>query len=129
MKLHPDHPNHPDLAPGIHLLTAHGEGFVDINQTRHEGNLIVTPQRIVPGWAADGFDALAIDDFAAVVALGAKIVLLGTGARQRFPAPALLRPLLDAGIALEPMDLPAACRTYNILALEGRDVAAALIFG
>ncbi|MDR3086333.1 MAG: Mth938-like domain-containing protein [Azoarcus sp.] len=119
---------HPDLAPDIHLLTAHGKGFVNINQTRHEGNLIVTPQRIIPDWTTDGFDALAATDFAALATLGAKIVLLGTGGRQRFPAPALLRPLLDAGIALEPMDLPAACRTYNILALEDRDVAAALIF-
>jgi uncharacterized protein len=54
-------------------------------------------------------------------------VLLGTGARQRFPAPRLLRPLIEAGIGCEVMDLAAACRTYTILVAEGRRVAAALL--
>jgi uncharacterized protein len=55
------------------------------------------------------------------------VVLLGTGARQRFPAPVLMRSLIDRGIGVEVMDTHAACRTYNILMAEGRDVAAALI--
>jgi uncharacterized protein len=112
---------------GINLFTGHGEHFVTINHVHHDAHLIVTPERIVPNWAA-GFDALDADDFAALAALGPKIVLLGTGRRQRFPAPALLRPLIEAGVSIEPMDLPAACRTYNILALENRQVAAALLF-
>ena len=118
---------HPDRSTDIHIFTGHGKDFVSIHETRHAGNLIVTPTRIIPGWIAS-FDALSAADFAAIAALDAKIVLLCTGQRQRFPAPALLRPLFDAGIAVETMTLPAACRTYNILALEGRPVAAALIF-
>lgn len=55
------------------------------------------------------------------------MVLLGTGARLRFPHPRLSAPLARAGIGLEVMDLQAACRTYNILAAEGRRVAAALL--
>ncbi|MDR2881282.1 MAG: Mth938-like domain-containing protein [Azoarcus sp.] len=115
-------------SPDINLLTAHGEHFVSINRVRHDVPLIVTPERIVPNWATE-FDALTADDFTALANLGPKIVLLGTGRRQRFPAPALLGPLIKAGVSLEPMDTPAACRTYNILALEGREVAAALLFG
>jgi len=114
-------------SPGINLITGHGERFVAINHVRHDANLVVTPERIVPGWAA-GLDTLTADDFATLAALGPKIVLLGTGHRQRFPAPALLRPLIEAGVSVEPMDLPAACRTYNILALENRAVMAALLF-
>ena len=53
--------------------------------------------------------------------------MLGTGQRQRFPAPELLRPLVEAGIGFEIMDLAAACRTFNVLALEKRAVAAALL--
>jgi len=60
--------------------------------------------------------------------LGTEIILLGTGSRLRFPSGALLRPFAHAGIGLDVMDLPAACRTYNILAAEGRKVAAALLF-
>jgi uncharacterized protein len=114
-------------SPGINLFTGHFEHSVTINQVRHDTHLVVTPERIIPGWAA-GFNALTLDDFAALASLGSKIVLLGTGRRQRFPAPALLRPLIEAGVSVEAMDLPAACRTYNILALENRLVAAALLF-
>ena len=53
-------------------------------------------------------------------------LLLGTGARQRFPHPSLLRPLASARIGFEVMDTHAACRTYSILVSEGRKVAAAL---
>lgn len=118
---------HVDRSPGLNLFTSHGTGHVTINGVRHEGKLLVMPDRIVSAWTTNGFEHLDAADFAAVAALGPRIVLLGTGDRQRFPAPALLRPLAGAGIAFETMDVPAACRTYNILALEGRDVAAALI--
>lgn len=56
-----------------------------------------------------------------------EVLLLGTGARQRFPSPAVLRPLLQAGIGVEVMDTQAAARTYNILMAEGRRVVAALL--
>ena len=59
--------------------------------------------------------------------LGA-VVILGTGMRQRFPAPKLMKALIDARIGLEVMDLGSACRTYNILVAEHRNVAAALLF-
>lgn len=118
---------HLNSSSGINLFTGYGEQFVTINHVRHDAHLLVTPERVVPGWAA-GFDKLTADDFAALMILDPKIVLLGTGCRQRFPSPALLRPLIEAGVSVEPMDLPAACRTYNILALENRQVAAALLF-
>ena len=63
-----------------------------------------------------------------LLGLGSEIILLGTGNRLRFPPGALLRLFAPAGIGLEVMDLQAACRTYNILAAEGRSVAAALLF-
>ena len=56
------------------------------------------------------------------------LVVLGTGPCQRFPPPSLYYSLPAAGIGLEIMNLPAACRTYNVLVAEGRRVAAALLF-
>ena len=55
------------------------------------------------------------------------MALLGTGARLRFPHPRLTRALTDAGIGLEVMDTAAVCRTFNILAAEGRKVAAGVL--
>ena len=54
-------------------------------------------------------------------------VVTGTGAKQRFPHPKLTRAIAEKRIGVESMDVPAACRTYNILVAEGRRVAAALL--
>ena len=78
-------------------------------------------------WAPARFDALALEHFALLAALEVEVVLLGTGARQRFPAPGLTEPLRAARVGLEVMDVAAACRTYNILLAEERRVAAALL--
>jgi uncharacterized protein len=121
MKLHLDNPT------SRNLITGHGAGYVAINHRRHETSLIVLPERIVEAWGTAGFDALVEADFDAIRELAPEIVLFGTGNRQRFPAPSLLRPLIEAGIGCEVMDLPAACRTFNILMTEGRLVAAALL--
>ena len=60
--------------------------------------------------------------------LGAEILIVGTGRRQRFPQPQLLRPLVEARIGFEFMDFSAACRTYNILVGEGRAVVLGLLY-
>jgi len=114
--------------PDLNMITGYGADHVLINKVRHDGNLMLSAEHIVVGWAPDGFDALTAEDFAALLALSPEVVLIGTGARLRFPAPQLLRPLIEAGIGFEVMDVAAACRTYNILATEGRAVAAALLF-
>ena len=111
------------------VFTGHGPGFVRLGIVEYRENLIVTPERVVTHWANGGFDALTEADFAAVAALQPEVVLLGTGDAIRFPHPRLTRALTDAGIGLEVMDTPAACRTFNILAAEGRKVAAAILFG
>ena len=56
-----------------------------------------------------------------------RVLILGTGEHQVFPAAAVRRAFAEAGLALEPMDTGAACRTYNVLLAEGRPVGAALI--
>ncbi|MDT3735224.1 MAG: Mth938-like domain-containing protein [Denitratisoma sp.] len=121
MKLHLDNPS------SRNLVTGYGAGYVAINHRHYEAGLILLPDRIVESWGTGGFEALAEQDFEVIRTLGPEILLLGTGNRQRFPAPGLLRPLIEARIGYEVMDLPAACRTFNILMAEGRQVAAALL--
>ena len=120
MKLQPEGPS------ARNTVTAYGAGYVMVNGERHDGNLIVLPERILP-WSAAGFESLAESDFEMLAALGTELVLLGTGAALRFPAPRLTRALALARIGLEVMDTQAACRTYNILMAEERRVAAALL--
>ncbi len=98
-----------------------------VNSQRHEANLIVLPERLLP-WNAVSFDALKEEDFQVFLELNLEILLLGTGPKQRFPHPRLTRALAAKRIGVEAMDLQAACRTYNILMAEERRVAAALLF-
>ncbi|MBL8480581.1 MAG: Mth938-like domain-containing protein [Rhodocyclaceae bacterium] len=118
---------HLDKRDDTLAVTAHGPGYIEINRQRIAHGLILLPKRIAGRWAEQGFEGLTSADFAALCELGADVILIGTGMRQRFPAPALLRPLVEARLGFEVMDTPAACRTYNILMGESRAVAAALI--
>ena len=113
---------------GLNIVTAYGEGYVAVNYQRYDTNLVVLPTEIRQAWSTAKPDALTEADMKQLLGLGTEIVLLGTGNRLRFPAGPLMRPFAPAGIGLEVMDLQAACRTYNILASEGRKVAAALLF-
>jgi uncharacterized protein len=117
---------HADTPTALNTVTAYGPGFIEINKVRHTAAVVLTPDRVEP-WSLESFDALVEADFERLRSLDAEIVLLGTGGRQRFPHPRLVRPLAEARIGLEVMTTAAACRTYNILMAEGRKVAAALL--
>ena len=110
------------------MFTAYGEDYVAVNHEKHVKNLILLPDSLIPAWSEATPLTLAEADMQKLLELGTEIVLLGTGKRLRFPPGALLRPFAPAGIGLEVMDTQAACRTYNILAAEGRKVAAAILF-
>jgi uncharacterized protein len=121
MKLHADAPS------ANNVFTGYGEGYVLMNGQRHERSMVVLPDRVWTEWEATTFEELTEAHFAALVPLDREVILLGTGARLRFPHPRLLRPLAEAGVGVEVMDVAAACRTYNILMAESRKVAAALL--
>ena len=116
-----------ERSDGLNTFTAYGEGYVSVNGVRHHRNLAVLPDRLLPDWTQATFETLRVADFELLASLDAEIVLLGTGRQLRFPSPELLRPLLQAQKGLEVMDVPAACRTYNILIGEGRKVAVGLL--
>ena len=111
---------------GLQLFSGYGAGYVAVNNVRHGQCVVVTPQSVAK-WAVAGFEALTAADFGFIAEFAPEIVILGTGAAQRFPPPALARALAATGVGVEVMDSRAACRTYNILATEGRKVAAAIL--
>jgi uncharacterized protein len=114
---------HLNTAEG-NMFTGHGADYVRLGVVEYRENILVTPDRIITGWAPAGFDALTEADFAAMAALEPVVALLGTGATLRFPHPRLARALTDAGIGLEVMD---AGRVRSILAAEGRKVVVAAV--
>jgi len=110
-----------------HVVTAFGPSWVRIGSAEYRESVLLDPTDVAPGWAPGGFDALTAADFERMLARAPEIALLGTGVRQRFPHPRLYRALTAAGVGLEVMDTAAACRTYNIIAGEGRRVVAGLL--
>jgi uncharacterized protein len=118
---------HLTTAAGQNLFTGYGAGYVAVNGVRYETSLVVTPQQVFEEWHGVGFEQLDTGHFEFLLALQPEIVLLGTGAALRFPASKLSRCLAQARIGLEVMDTAAACRTYNILMAEGRNVVAAIL--
>ena len=122
MKLQPDKSNAP-------TINAHGPGWIEVNGEKHTQSLVVSSLDGVASWTWDPkhFSELNARAFEALAQDGVELVILGCGKKQQFPPAALLTPLITKGIGLESMDTLAACRTYNILASEGRKVFAALL--
>jgi len=118
---------HRSLTTGRNVITAYGPGYVQVNQDRYERSLIVTAEEVAD-WAPASLAELQPEHMQALIERRPEVVLLGTGPALRFPRPDILRPLMQARVGFEVMDLPAACRTYNILVDEERRVAAALLF-
>lgn len=118
---------HQDSAGALNTVTGYDTGWIEINRERHQGAILLAPEQPVQAWTPQTFEALATEHFQAVLDMRPEIVLLGTGAAQRFAHPRLLGVLAAAGVGVESMATPAACRTYNILIGEGRRVVAALL--
>jgi uncharacterized protein len=113
---------------GQNVFTAHGAGYVQVNDQRFELPVIVTPEQVLGDWSARSFDTLTEADFGHFLALQPEVLLFGTGSQHRFAHPQLYRALTAAGIAVEFMNTPAACRTFNILMSEDRKVVAGILF-
>jgi uncharacterized protein len=117
----------PDTFLGTNAITRHEAGAVWVNGERFDGSVLVPWKGRVTGWPVAHLAELAPSHFEAALALKPELVIFGSGRTLRFIAPALYRALIDARIGLETMDTAAACRTYNVLAAEGRSVVAALV--
>ena len=111
-------------------VTGYDADWIAVNGVRHKSSLILSALGLLKPWDKSHFDQLQDSDLAQLLALkdeGIELIVLGTGAKLRFLPPAWLKTLQTQHLGVECMDTPAACRTYNILAGEGRRVAAALL--
>ncbi|HEY0943044.1 MAG TPA: Mth938-like domain-containing protein [Steroidobacter sp.] len=114
---------------GINLIRSYAAGEVRIGETVIRGSCLVAADQIVSDWRPRTAADLSVDDLQPVLAMKPEVVVIGSGPRQEFPAPEILGAVLSRGIGCEVMDTGAACRTYNILASEGRTVVMALLLG
>ncbi len=118
---------HLESVSHLKTFTGHGEGYVAVNGQRYQQPLVVSADQVRTDWPATDFAGLQAAHFDFFIDLKPEVLLFGCGATQQFAHPDLLRKLYQAGIAIEFMDTPAACRTYNIVVAEGRRVIAAIL--
>jgi uncharacterized protein len=123
-----------DLTPlvpqGRQIIESYGDGRFRVTGAVHQGSILVFPEKTVP-WPVTESAALSEENLASIAAAGdagtIDLLLIGCGARMAQIPPKLRAALRSHGVVIEPMDTGAAARTYNVLAAEGRKVAAALI--
>jgi len=120
MKFQPDRSD-------VQTITAYGPGWLQVDTDRIAHSVIVGARGQRIAWECSRFEDLTPAHFTQLAEIDAEVVIFGSGQRNRFPPPAWLQPLMARRIGLETMDTLAACRTYNILAGEGRNVIAALL--
>jgi len=118
----------PTIPEGLKVIDSYGPGRFRISTVTYHGPLLVFPNRVVE-WSLTHPDDLTVDALSEVMAAdpAVEVLLFGCGPRMTLVKPSLRQAIRDQGIAMDPMDTGAACRTYNILLAEGRRVAAALI--
>lgn len=120
MKLQPDNIQAPSIS-------GYGPGWVGLGSEKIRSSVVIGSRGERFDWRCESFEHLSAEHFAQLAVLQPELIIFGSGTRLRFPQPAWIRPLVDRQIGLETMDTQAACRTYNILAGEGRHVVAALL--
>jgi uncharacterized protein len=120
MKLQPDRSD-------VQAISGYGPGWIGVNGEKITHSVIVSSAGERIDWRCSRFEELDAGHFAQLAELDTEVVIFGSGSRIRFPQALWLRPLMARRIGLETMDTAAACRTYNILAQEGRRVAVALL--
>ena len=120
MKFQPDKPD-------VQSISGYGPGWVSVLGEKITASVVIGSRGQRIEWACRSFDDLTPAHFAVLAEQGPELVIFGSGERIRFPKPPWLAPLYARRIGIETMDTHAACRTYNILAGEGRDVLLAVL--
>ena len=118
----------PQVPKGRQIVKAYGEGGFSITGKAHSGSVLVFLDETLP-WSVVCDGDITLDALEPVIKHPSKpdILVLGCGPSFMLPSDELRAGLKAHGIVLEWMDTAAACRTYNVLAIEERAVAAALI--
>ena len=110
-----------------YVITAYEPGRIKVRETDYDTALLLMPEKLIGPWSIADINALTADMVAELITHDPEIIIIGTGKNQVFPDPKLFMPLMKNGIGYEVMNTGAACRTYNILLSEDRQVLAALI--
>ncbi len=116
-----------DIVTSRYRITAYSDETVTVNEQVYRQSLLLSADRLTCPWPVQSLEQIDSDSLQPILDQHPAVVLLGTGARQRFPDARIFGHFGERGIGLEVMDNGALCRTFNILVAEDRAVVAAII--
>ncbi len=116
-----------DSNVGKYQINSFQPGQVVINKQTYINSIIIAPEKIITNWQPQNYAEISEYDLKSILDLSPQIVIIGTGEQQHFLEQELLLPFLKQGIGIEIMNTDAACRTYNVLMSEGRNIVAGLL--
>ena len=108
-------------------ISSYEQGSIQISNERFVNSFIITPYIVIRNWPPQTFADIASHHLEQILEMKPELILLGTGRQQHFLESDLFLNVAKLNIGFEVMDTGAACRSYNILLEEGRNVAAALL--
>jgi uncharacterized protein len=108
-------------------IRSFSEGEICIDNRVLTSHVILTSEKIIAEWSPPPIEELSIADFQLILDQEPEVIVFGTGITQRFPNGAVTTGILRQGIGFEVMGTAAACRTFNVLVSEYRNVVAALL--
>ncbi len=118
---------HLERAAGEYRILGYRADGIVVNEDVYKESIVVSAQDAPEPWPVISMSELLIAHVETLLARQPEVVLIGTGPKQVFPDMQLLASLYERGIGVEVMDTAAACRTFNIIAGEGRRVVAGLL--
>lgn len=107
-------------------IHSYGEGFVQIQDKQVNTSVVISATQLISDWEPNTFAELKAEHCEILFSTQADVIILGTGKHQCFPERDILRLFAQQQIGVEVMDTASACRTFNILLSEDRNVVAAL---
>ena len=108
-------------------IRSYQPGTITVNDKTLSSSIIITPTHLIENWAPQTADELTTASLSVIAEARPDILLIGTGATMVLLSAEIYGPLINLGIGVEFMDTSAACRTYNALSAENRNVAGRII--
>lgn len=109
------------------VIRAYAPGRINVNDALISRSFILSPDRIIEDWPPRLFGDITLEHLQVALKLEPEILIIGTGRELQFPEAEIMAHIQRRGIGLEVLDTAAACRTYNVLVSENRNVVAALL--
>ena len=116
-----------DVNQAKYQIKGYSPEKIQVNDIVYSHSIIVSPEKLIDNWKPQTISELTQTDLSIIIELSPAILLIGTGKNLVFPELEIYGDLINEGIGIEVMDTSAACRTYNALTAENRNVVAALI--